>query len=255
MSFQPTIPLAGIAGWRFLQRTQATQEAAFEKGAELKRDIAYFEEKIGSITTPAELVADRRLLKVALGAFGLDSEIDKKAFIRKILEEGTTAPTALANRLTDKSYYKLSEAFGFGDLGGAKTADIGFAAKIVEAYKTRAFESAVGDSNNNMRLAMNFRREIAELAAGRRRQLVQRDRLQAAARSGREGLRAAEQLRQARRRQAARHPDGQDQRDVRHRQPDRLPGSGGGREDDRPLPGAGADRGRRHAAPRPARRR
>ena len=166
MSFQPTIPLAGIAGWRFLQRTQATQEAAFEKGAELKRDIAYFEEKIGSITTPAELVADRKLLKVALGAFGLDSEIDKKAFIRKILEEGTAAPTALANRLTDKSYHKLSEAFGFGDLGGANTADIGFAAKIVEAYKTRAFESAVGDSNNNMRLAMNFRREIAELAAG-----------------------------------------------------------------------------------------
>ena len=90
-------------------------------------------------------MADRQLLKVALGAFGLDSEIDKKAFIRKILEEGTTAPTALANRLTDKSYHKLSAAFGFGDPGGANTGDDGFAAKIVEAYKTRAFEAAVGE--------------------------------------------------------------------------------------------------------------
>ena len=35
MSFQPTIPLAGIAGWRFLERTQAAQQAAFEKGPEL----------------------------------------------------------------------------------------------------------------------------------------------------------------------------------------------------------------------------
>ena len=51
MSFQPIIPLAGIAGWRFLERTQATQQAAFEKGPELKRDIAYFEEKIGAVTT------------------------------------------------------------------------------------------------------------------------------------------------------------------------------------------------------------
>ena len=50
MSFQPTIPLPGIAGWRFLERTQAAQQAAFEKGAELIRDIAYFEEKIAGAT-------------------------------------------------------------------------------------------------------------------------------------------------------------------------------------------------------------
>jgi hypothetical protein len=166
MSFQPTIPLAGIAGWRFLERTQVAQQAAFEKGAELKRDIAYFQEKIAGVTSAADLVADRRLLKVALGAFGLEGEIDKKAFVRKILEGGTTDPASLANRLTDKSWYKLAEAFGFGDLGGAQTGAAGFAGKIVEAYKTRAFEVAVGEADNDMRLAMNFRREIAELAAG-----------------------------------------------------------------------------------------
>ena len=166
MSFQPTIPLAGIAGWRFLERTQGAQQAAFEKGAALQRDIAYFQEKIGSVQSAADLVADRRLLKLALGAFGLEGEIDKKAFLRKILEGGTTDPASLANRLTDKSWYKLAEAFGFGDLGGARTGETGFAAKIVAAYKTRAFEVAVGEASNDMRLAMNFRREIAELAKG-----------------------------------------------------------------------------------------
>ena len=100
---------------------------------------------------------------MALGAFGMDTEIDKKAFIRKVLEEGTTDPAAFANRLTDKSYYKLAEAFGFGD-AGPNTSAPGFAASIVEAYKTRAFEVAVGDADNNMRLAMNFRREITALA-------------------------------------------------------------------------------------------
>ena len=165
MSFQPTIPLPGIAGWRFLERTQGAQKAAFEKGPEVKREIAYFQEKIAGVTSAAELVADRRLLKVALGAFGLEGEIDKKAFVRKIMEGGTADPASLANRLTDKAWFKLTEAFGFG-VGGARTGEAGFAAKIVEAYKARAFEAAVGEADNDMRLAMNFRREIAELAKG-----------------------------------------------------------------------------------------
>ena len=108
MSYQPVVPLPGIAGWRFLERTQAKQQAAFENGAELQREIAYFEEKIAAVKTAADLVADRRLLKVALGAFGLESEIDKKAFVRKVLEEGTTAEGALATRLTDPAWRKLS---------------------------------------------------------------------------------------------------------------------------------------------------
>jgi hypothetical protein len=165
MSFQPTIPLPGIAGWRFLERTQASQRAAFDKTPELQRDIAYFTEKIAGIATAADLVADRRLLKVALGAFGMESEIDKRAFIRKVLEEGTADPNAFANRLADPVNRKLAATFGFGNPGGARTAVPGFAAMIAEAYKTRAFEAAVGDADNNMRLAMNFRREIAELAA------------------------------------------------------------------------------------------
>lgn len=165
MSFQPTIPTTGLAGWRFLQRTEASQKATFDKNVTLAKDVQYFTDNISKVTSAADLVADRRLLKVALGAFGLDSEISKKAFIRKILDEGSTAPTALAVRMTEPSYKKLAAAFGFGDAGGSQTAVAGFAKTITDAYKTRAFEAAVGDSNENMRLALNFKREIADLAA------------------------------------------------------------------------------------------
>lgn len=166
MSFQPMVPLAGVAGWRFLERTQATQQAAFEKGPELKRDIAYFEANIGKIASVADLIADRRLLKVALGAFGLEGEIDKKAFLRKILEEGTEKPTALANRMVASGMKEFAEAFGFGNVGGSRVKAPGFTPTIVAAYKTRAFEAAVGEANNDLRLAMNFRREIANLSKG-----------------------------------------------------------------------------------------
>ena len=164
MSYQPQVPVSGIAGWRVLQRTQGTQRAAFENSADIKAELAYFEKTIGSVRTAADLLADRRLLKVALGAFGLGDWIDRKAFVRNVLEEGTTAPDALANKLTDPSFGKLSAAFGFGDAGGARTGTAGFAAKIAEAYKTRAFEAAVGETDEDMRLALNFKREIADLA-------------------------------------------------------------------------------------------
>ncbi len=167
MSYTPVVPLAGIAGWRFLQRTEAAQKAAFDASAEVQHDLAYFTEKIGGITSAADLVADRRLLKVTLGAFGLGDKIDAKAFIRKALEEGTEADDAFANRLSDTTYAEMARAFGFGNATGARTADRGFSAKITEAYKTNAFQQAVGAVSDTMRLAMNFRDEIAGLAAGK----------------------------------------------------------------------------------------
>ena len=38
---------------------------------------------------------------MALGAFGLQDDINNRYFIRKILEEGTTNEDALANRFSD----------------------------------------------------------------------------------------------------------------------------------------------------------
>ena len=83
MTFQPVIPFGGNAGWSFLQRTLESQQATFEKGTVLRRDVDYFRENIGNISTAADLVADRRLLNVALGAFGLDDDLPNKAFIQK----------------------------------------------------------------------------------------------------------------------------------------------------------------------------
>lgn len=164
--FQPQIPFSGIAGWRFLERTAPVLQATFEKGPQIQRDIAHFAEKIGTISSAADLVADRQLMRVALGAFGLDGEIDKRAFIRRVLEDDLDDPRALANRLTEPAYREMAVAFGFGTEGGARTGDAGFASKIIADYKTRAFEVAVGESNNAMRLALNFRREMAEMSQG-----------------------------------------------------------------------------------------
>lgn len=163
MSYTPVVPIGGYAGWRFLQRTETTQKAAFVSSAALQRDEAYFRERIGSVGSAEELVADRRLLKVALGAFGLGDDLANRFFIRKVLEEGTTDRNALANRLSNKAYAELSQTFGF-DRIPLGTASDGFADSILAAYETRSFEAAVGEVNDDMRLAMNAERELTALA-------------------------------------------------------------------------------------------
>lgn len=165
MSYTPVIPASGYAGWKLLNRTMAKQKAAFAASAEIKRDEDYFRAKIGSITSAEQLVSDRRLLKVALGAFGLDSDINSKFFIRKVLESSTGDSKALANKLADKTYLKLATAFGFGESGTPRTQTSGFADEILAKYETREFEAAVGNSDETLRLAMSAQRELADLAA------------------------------------------------------------------------------------------
>ena len=89
-----------------------------------------------------------------------------EAQARAVIAEVGDDPAAFANRLPAPGYKPMAAAFGFGNAGGARTAVPGFADRIVVAYKTRAFEAAVGESNDDMRLAMNSRREIAELSKG-----------------------------------------------------------------------------------------
>lgn len=164
MSFAPVIPFGGYAGWTFLKRTMASQQAALAASPEQTRDAAYFREKIGSISTAEQLVGDRRLLKVALGAFGLEADLNNRFFIRKVLEDGTLKDGALALRLADPRYRDFSAAFGFGNFSTPNTKLSDFADRTLAAYAQRGFEAAVGQQNDTMRLALNAEREVAALA-------------------------------------------------------------------------------------------
>lgn len=166
MSFQPVVPLTGYVGWRFLERTLEPQQTAFAKSQPVTNATDYFRDTIGKVTTAQDLVDDRRLLSVALGAFGLDDDINNRFFIRKILEEGTTADDALANRLADKRYAEFSRAFGFGDDNVSQIQLPEFASDMVARYEKKQFEKAVGVQNNDLRLALNLQSGIADVVSG-----------------------------------------------------------------------------------------
>lgn len=166
MTFQPVVPLSGIAGFLFIERTQDAQQEVFNRSPQIARDVQYFKDNIANVTTAEELVNDYQLFRVALGAFGLEDEISKKFFLQKVLAEGSEDPEALANKLVDPRYRDFAETFGFGNLAGAQVRLSDFPSKITDAYQVRQFEVAVGNSDNSIRLAMNLKREIGGYANG-----------------------------------------------------------------------------------------
>lgn len=164
MSFQPVLPLSGYTGWTFLKRTIDRQQAVQQALPVQKRDEAYFRDRIGKVETAEQLVSDRRLLRISLTAFGLENDVNSRAFIQKVLEGGTLKEGSLANKLADKQYQKFSAAFGFGDFSVPRTRISTFPDEILAQFRARSFESAVGAQNNSFRLALNAEREIPAIA-------------------------------------------------------------------------------------------
>lgn len=112
--YTPFLATTGVAGYRALDRTKEQQLETLRKDPETAASIKYFEENIGKVRNAAELVADRRLLEVAMIAYGLETELDKGALITRALEEGVESEDAFANRLSDPRWVAFSRDFGFG---------------------------------------------------------------------------------------------------------------------------------------------
>ena len=159
MSGPITVGIGGIAGWKIVQRSEARHIQAIAKDPVVQRTTTYFQEKIGRTMTAEDLVKDYRLLSTALSAFGLEADIANKAFIRKVLESDTGDKRSLVNRLADKRYLKMAEAFGFGT---AKPAEK-LAATVSRAFIQREFERRVGQGDETLRFALNARRELGEM--------------------------------------------------------------------------------------------
>lgn len=160
MTFNPVIPFGGLSGWAFLKKTDQAQREAFSNSSVVQRDIDYFKENMSKALTSEQLVEDRRLLSVALGAFGLEDDINNKFFIQKIIDDGVIDQSSLANSLADPRYTEFSSSMN--DLRRF-TDPSTFAQDITSRYTDRSFERAVGDLNNDFRLALNLERSFQDL--------------------------------------------------------------------------------------------
>ncbi|MBZ6077600.1 DUF1217 domain-containing protein [Microvirga puerhi] len=85
--------------------------------AAVARETKYYKENIGKVTSVKEFLADHRLYKYAMEAFGLDDMIYAKAFMKKVLESDLSDDNSFVNRLSDERYRGFAKAFQFSPDG------------------------------------------------------------------------------------------------------------------------------------------
>lgn len=173
MSFQPVIPLGGVAGWEFLKRTRARQEQSFVDSPSIRQATAAFRDSFSEIRRATELVENRQALRVVLGAFGLQDDLDNRAFIGKVISDGVDQPDALANRLADKRYFSLARSLTHLAPGGSGVAPPGLADGLTRRFQASEFEVAVGKSNEDMRFSLSYARKMPAIAEGLRSDAAQ----------------------------------------------------------------------------------
>ena len=157
------IGATGLLGWQILQRNESRYMEVVAKDPQIRRETEYFANGIGALDSASDLVSDYRMLNVALKAFGLEDDVANKAFIRKVLESDLSDDRSLANRLGDKRYLRLAEAFGYGDPAGSNNTGPAIIERISQAYLQSEFERRVGEGDETLRLALNARRELQQM--------------------------------------------------------------------------------------------
>ena len=164
MPIPPSLIGGGLSGWAFLKETQERQQATFETSSDIKRSADGMREKLSQPITLDDLMGDRQLLAPVLQSFGLETELDKGAFVRRIISDGPDDERGFARRLNNPDFIALSRAFEADSDGFIRLTSTEIE-EMVQNFEDKAFQTAVGEQEPDLRLALNFEDEISDLAA------------------------------------------------------------------------------------------
>ncbi|TWA59803.1 uncharacterized protein DUF1217 [Azospirillum brasilense] len=155
--------MSTIQDYRQIVRNQDRFESMIRVRSDVKRNIEYFQENIGKITSAEELLKDEKLYRFVMEAFDLESQIYARALIRKVLDEGVTEPNALANRMNDAKFKELATAMAFPETGGATLKEPAIVQAIVDRYVDVKMEVSAEEKNPAVRLALYFQRKAGRI--------------------------------------------------------------------------------------------
>ena len=159
--YQPVIPLSGNGGWKFLQSTYDRQLQSLSNSPQVKADRSYLIEKFSEPVATDAFLSDKRLLRVALTSFDLGGEEWKRGFIDKVLKEVSTPESTFLARLNNPKYTAFANAFK--PVNGKITITLEALDKIAAEFNKSTFETAVGNVDDSMRLALNYQSDIKGL--------------------------------------------------------------------------------------------
>jgi hypothetical protein len=152
--------LTALAAWRQLEKTGDAQQARFSKQATVQQKVAAAENAVKNAKTVDELLNNRRFMEFALTAYGLESEIDKKGLLARVLKSDLLSKASLANRMNDERYRDMARALQFQTLGVDNVKTPGVFEGLKARYLKNEFEKAQGEQSPGVREALYFRDNI-----------------------------------------------------------------------------------------------
>jgi hypothetical protein len=155
-----------IAKTRF---TKDKEQAELRKAAD--KDAVYYQKNIANIESVKDLLADRKLIDIALVAKDLDPAKVTTADLRKMFDSDLNDPKSFVNTQKDPRFAELVASFNFDDDGeiarlpkfGPQTRDQFM--EIQHKYLQQTLETQQGESNPGVRLALYFERKAPSITS------------------------------------------------------------------------------------------
>jgi hypothetical protein len=151
--------------YQILMANPARTQALIENDAVVKRETKYYEANIKSVKTIDDFIKNHRLFSYAMKAFGLEDMTYAKAFMKKLLTEGVSKTTSMANKLSDPKYKEFAKAFNFAQLGEAATSQASATTETVARFFRQTLEVKEGEQNEGVRLALYFKRKASSITS------------------------------------------------------------------------------------------
>lgn len=155
--------LSTITAYQLVAKNLTRSLANTAKQPDIARESQYYLSKIGQIKTIDDFLADRRVFAFAMKAFGLDDMVNAKAYMKKVLTEGTDSQTAFANKLSDPRFKEFATAFNFARYGKDTTVFDRTRQAVVDKYVRNALEDQVGETSAGAKLALYFQRKAPDI--------------------------------------------------------------------------------------------
>jgi hypothetical protein len=157
--------LTTLANYRFVSGNLDRTLASTAKKPQVARETEYYLANIGNVKSIDDLLADDKLFRYAMKAWGLEDMSYAKAFMRKVLTEGIDSSKAFANTLSDTRYKEFAEAFNFQRYGDVATVFNSAQQGTVDRYMRQTVEQEAGSQNEGVRLALYFERKASSITS------------------------------------------------------------------------------------------
>ena len=109
--------ISTFTSYRLYSQDLPTSLARTAAQPNVARDVQYYQDNIGKVTSVDHLLKDRRLFSIAMKAHGLEDMTYATAFMRKVLESDLNDTASFARKLADPRYIELARSFNFTTSG------------------------------------------------------------------------------------------------------------------------------------------